>query len=351
MPTIILTGGGTAGHCTPHVALLPYLKNYFDKIYYIGSENGIEKEIISKENIPYFSVPCEKLRRDFSIKNLIMPFKVINGTFKAGKIIDKLKPNIIFSKGGYVAVPTVIAGSRRNIPIISHESDYTLGLANKITAKMCKEVLTSFPQTALTLQNGKHVGSPIRKVVFNKNESLSLKHFGFLGKKPILLVLGGSLGSLTINKSLRLALDSILQKFDVIHVCGKNNLDNTIKKNGYYQTEYMFDIEKAFSIASVCVARAGSNSVFELMALKIPTVLIPLPKGASRGDQIFNAEHFQKLGLAYVLPQSALTPESLNFAVNSAYANRFTLAQNFSNTPIKDASEKIVEIIVQNIRV
>ena len=167
MPTIILTGGGTAGHCTPHVALLPYLKNYFDKIYYIGSENGIEKEIISKENIPYFSVPCEKLRRDFSIKNLIMPFKVINGTFKAGKIIDKLKPNVIFSKGGYVAVPTVIAGSRRNIPVISHESDYTLGLANKITAKMCKEVLTSFPQTALTLQNGKHVGSPIRKVVFN----------------------------------------------------------------------------------------------------------------------------------------------------------------------------------------
>lgn len=349
MSTIILTGGGTAGHCTPHIALLPYLKERFDKIYYIGSKNGIEKDIITKENIPYFSVPCEKLRRDFSLRNFTMPIKVIQGTIKAGKILDKLKPDVIFSKGGYVAVPTVIAGSHRNIPIISHESDYTLGLANKITAKKCELVLTSFPQTALSIKNGKYVGSPIRKILFTKDKSQALKYFGFSGKKPVLLVLGGSLGSVAINNSLRLTLDTILQKFDVIHVCGKNNLLKNIKKDGYYQTEYIYDIEKAFSISSLCVARSGSNSVFELMALKIPTVFIPLPKGASRGDQIFNAEYFQKLGLAYVLPQSALTPESLLFAVNAVYANRFTFEKNFNNTPVEDASKKIVEIISQYI--
>ncbi len=341
MATIILTGGGTAGHVTPHLALLPYLKNDFDKIYYIGSENGIEHDIIKKANIPYFSVPCAKLNRSFNLNNLKIPFKLISGFIKAGQIIDDIKPDVIFSKGGYVAIPTVLAGRKRDIPIISHESDYTIGLANKITAKYCKKVLTSFPDTALRLKNGEYVGSAIRNALFNTSKEDAIKKFKFSGNKPILLITGGSQGASVINNVLRSALPDLLPKYDVIHICGKNNLSKELNMKGYLQIEYMDNIEDAFAVASVCISRAGSNTLFELLALKKPCVLIPLPKGISRGDQILNAEYFQKLGLVSVLPQQVLTPKSLTLAINSTYANRFNLARNFNYTPIKDASREI----------
>lgn len=345
MATIILTGGGTAGHCTPHLALLPYIKNDFDKIYYIGSIDGIERKIIEKEEIPYYSVPCAKFRRNFSMKNFKIPFTLISGVKRAGLILDKLKPDVIFSKGGYVAVPTVIAAKKRKIPVISHESDYTVGLANKLTAKYCKKVLTSFPETAKTLKNGMFVGSPLRKNIFNTSKQLALSQFGFSGNKPILLVTGGSQGAKIINQTIRLALKELLAKYDVIHICGKNNLLNEKTPKGYYQVEYMNDIEKAFSVASVCVSRAGSNTLFELMSLKIPCVLIPLPKGASRGDQVLNAEYFQKLGLVSVLPQNVLTPLSLTTAINATYSNRFNFNRNFESNPVVDASREISRII------
>lgn len=345
MATIILTGGGTAGHVTPHLAILPYLRKDFDKIYYIGSEHGIEKDIIKKEDIPYYSVPCAKFNRSLNFNNVTIPFKLISGYLKAGKLLDKIKPDVIFSKGGYVAIPTVLAGKKRNIPIISHESDYSLGLANRITAKYCKKILTSFKDTASTIKNGEYVGSPIRKALFSTNKENALKKFSFLGSKPILLVTGGSQGAQFINKILRDSLPNLLPKYDVIHICGKNNLIDELNQKGYYQVEYMNDIENAFAVASVCVSRAGSNTVFELLALKKPCILIPLPKGTSRGDQILNAEYFQKLGLVNVLPQQVLTPESLTLSINSTYANRFNIARNFAKNPINDASREISNII------
>ncbi len=349
MATIILTGGGTAGHVTPHLAILPYLKNNFDKIYYIGSENGIEKEIISKANIPYYSVPCAKFNRSFTLKNLKIPFKIISGYVKAGKIIDEINPDIIFSKGGYVAIPTVIAAKKRNIPIIAHESDFSLGLANKLTAKYCKKVLTSFPDTAKILKNGEYVGSPIRNILFNTSKKDAIKTFGFNGNKPILLVTGGSQGATTINNIVRQSLPDLLPKYDIIHICGKNNLSPEHNYKGYYQVEYMDNIENAFAVSSVCISRAGSNTLFELLSLKIPCILIPLPKGASRGDQILNAEYFQKLGLVNVLPQQVLTPKSLTLAINATYANRFNITRNFNVNPIKDASRQISLTIANSI--
>ncbi len=344
MATIVLTGGGSAGHCTPHLAVLPYIKNHFDKIYYIGSENGIEKEIIKNEKIPYYSIPCAKLKRKITVDNLFMPFKVIKGILEAGKILDKIKPDVIFSKGGYVSVPTVIAGKRRNIPIIAHESDYTVGLANKITSKYCKRVLTSFPDTAKTIKNGEYVGSPIRNSIYKVDKKKALGNFGFTGKKPILLVVGGSQGAKAINQALRQGLNDVLQKFDVIHICGKNNLiDNTQK--GYYQTEFMQKIELAYSVADVCVTRAGSNACFEILSLKIPCIFIPLPKGISRGDQVLNAKYFEKLGLATVLEQQSLTPQSLLAYVNASYENKKTLLTNFEKHPITDKSRQISRIL------
>lgn len=350
MATIILTGGGTAGHCTPHLAILPYIKNNFDKIYYIGSENGIEKEIIGKEEIPYYSVPCAKLNRRLTFKNLSIPFKLYSGIKRAGKILDELKPDVVFSKGGYVSVPTVIAAKKRNIPVIAHESDFSIGLANKITAKYCKKVLTSFPQAAKEVKNGEYVGAPIRNKITSKTKGFALPYFGFPGDKPILLVTGGSQGATYINKVLTDALPDLLPKYDVIHICGKNNLNNKISYKGYFQTEYMDNIEYAFSVAAVCVTRAGSNALFELLSMKIPCVLIPLPKGVSRGDQVLNAEYFQKMGLVNVLPQNVLTKESLIMAVNATYANRFNMARNFEKYPVTDKSRQISRILADYIK-
>lgn len=343
MSAIILTGGGTAGHCTPNLALIPYLKNDFDKIYYIGSENGIEKELVTREKIPYYSVPTAKLSRSFTLKNFAIPFTVSLGVRHAGKILDELKPDVVFSKGGYVAVPVVIAAAKRKIPVVSHESDYSMGLANKLTAKYCKKVLTAFPDTAKTIKNGEYVGAPLRQSLFNATASPSF--FGFNDDKPVLLATGGSLGAQAINSAVLSALDELLPRYNVIHVCGKGNLPDKKPQNGYYVTEFLPQIEKAFACASVCVTRAGANSLFEIMSLKIPCVLIPLPKGASRGDQILNAEYFQKYGLAYVLPQHALTADSLAFAVNSVYSNRFNFKRNFDKRPVVDAGRYVSRVI------
>lgn len=345
MATLLLTGGGTAGHCTPNLALLPYVKNDFDKIFYIGSEKGIERQIIEATDIPYFAVPCAKLSRSFTLKNFTIPFSVMSGIRQAGKILDEVKPDVIFSKGGYVAVPTVLAAKKRKIPVISHESDFTVGLANKITSSYCKKVLTSFPETAKTLKNGEYAGSPIRKELSSVSKAEALKIFGFSGNKPVLLITGGSQGAKAVNQAVRDALPDLTPRYDVIHICGKGNLWNKSGINGYYEIEFTNKIEHAFAAADLCVTRAGSNTLFEVLSLNLPCVLIPLPKGVSRGDQILNAQYFQKLGLVYVLMQEALTKDSLAFAVKSVYANRFNIARNFEKHPVKDASRQISRII------
>ncbi len=345
MATIILTGGGTAGHVTPHLALMPYLKKDFDKIYYFGSENGIEKTIITKTGVPYFSVPCAKLQRKFTLKNLAIPFKVFNGIRAAGKIIDKIKPDVVFSKGGFVAVPTVVAAKRRGVPVISHESDYTVGLANSVTAGLCKKVLTSFPETAEKLKNGEYVGAPLRDDLFKVTKEKALARFHISGEKPVLLVTGGSSGAQAINDVVRKSLGKLLPTFDVIHICGKGNLSKEDFGNGYRQIEYISDIKYAFRAADVCVSRAGSNTLFEILSLAIPCLLIPLPKGVSRGDQVLNAEYFEKRGLVSVLPQEKLDEKSFIRAVNGVYLKRDKLRKNLELHPVTNASPKIAEIL------
>ncbi len=347
MATIILTGGGTAGHCTPNLALIPYINKKFDKIYYIGSKNGIEREIVSKSGIPYFPINCAKLIRALTLKNFSMPITVLKGITEAGSILDEIKPDVIFSKGGYVALPTVIAAYKRKIPVIAHESDYSAGLANKISSRYCNKVLTTFPETVKEFKNAQFVGSPIRKELYTPKKKESIKSFGFSSDKPILLITGGSQGSKAINNAVYSALDDLLSKFNVIHICGKGNLYKDKTPSGYYQTEFLSDIERAFVACDICVSRAGSNTLFELLALKKPCLLIPLPKGNSRGDQVLNAEYFQRKGLVSVLPQSVLTDKSLINCVNSVYANRFNTKINFDKFDSFDATEKIAQILFE----
>ena len=344
MATIVLTGGGTAGHVTPHLALLPYLKKDFDKIYYIGSFNGMEKDIIAKTGVKYYSVPCAKLVRKFTFKNFAIPFTLIKGVREAGEILDDLKPDVIFSKGGYVSLPVVLAAKSKRIPVICHESDYSVGLANKISARYCKKVLTSFPSAAKSLKNGVCVGTPLKNSLFTANKAESLKTFGLTNKKPVILVTGGSLGAKAINDSLRGALDELLKKYQILHICGKGNLSG-IQKSGYREIEFTDKMENAFAVADICISRAGANTVFEMASLKKPMLLIPLPKGVSRGDQILNAEYFASKGLAKILPQENLSERTLILAIDGVYNDRAKFNENFKAHPVKNAAADIAAIL------
>lgn len=344
MATIVITGGGTAGHVTPHLALLPYIKKDFGNVFYIGSENGMEKNIVENVGVKYYAVPCAKLVRKFTLKNIKIPFTLIKGIKEAGKIIDDLKPNIIFSKGGYVALPVVLAAKKRKIPVIAHESDYSAGLANRISAKYCEKVLTSFPQTAKTVKNGEYTGSPLRPELFTATKTEGLSFFGLDSKKPVLLITGGSLGATAINNAVRNSLTRLLDKFDIIHVCGKGNLSKN-KRKGYVQVEFTDKMQFAFAAADLCVSRAGANTLFEISGLSLPALLIPLPKTVSRGDQILNAEYFKRLGTARVLYQENLTPETLVNEIFSLYAERKRIAENFKKHPINNAAPYIAKIL------
>ncbi|MBO4594588.1 MAG: UDP-N-acetylglucosamine--N-acetylmuramyl-(pentapeptide) pyrophosphoryl-undecaprenol N-acetylglucosamine transferase, partial [Clostridia bacterium] len=246
MSAIVLTGGGTAGHCAPNLALIPYLKNDFDKIFYIGSETGIERNLIESENLPYYPVSTVKFRRGFSLSNLKIPFILKKGIADAGKLLDKIKPDVVFSKGGYVALPVVFAARKRKIPVISHESDYSMGLANRLTARFSEVIITAFPETARKVKRGIYCGNPLRKSLFGADKISSLYFYGLSGEKPVLLVTGGSTGSKYLNNTLRSALPDLLSKFEVLHVCGKGNLDNKLKIKGYVQTEFT-EMEKAYA--------------------------------------------------------------------------------------------------------
>lgn len=348
MKKIIMTGGGTAGHVNPNLALMPKLKKLNYEIKYIGSNNGIEKEIIGKTGIPYFSISSGKLRRYFDLKNFSDPFKVGIGFFQALRILSREKPNIVFSKGGFVSVPVVAAASFLKIPVLAHESDITPGLANKIAGKFADKLLVTFPDTLKYVgEKGIFVGSPIREELFKGDALKAKKEAGFTLDKPVILVMGGSIGSVAINNSLRAILTTLLHDFNIIHLCGKNNLDLTLDSlPGYKQYEYVTkEMKDILNAADLIVSRAGSNSIFEFVALKKPNLLIPLPLASSRGDQILNAESFKGKGYSMVLNEEEVRDDSLLEAIKTLYQNREAYIEAMEKSNLGNASDKIVELI------
>ena len=344
MKTIVLTGGGTAGHCTPHFAILERLKKNFDEVYYIGSHNGIEKGLVEEKNIPYFSITTTKLKRKLTLSNLKIPFEFAKSVNEAKRILEKLKPSVIFSKGGFVGLPVAVAGNKLGIPVIIHESDKTLGLAHKIASRFAKRTLTTFIETSKTVKNGVFVGAIIREELKNGDRTSALKEYGFKGEKPILLVTGGSSGAKKINEAVIKNLDGLLSRFDVLHLVGKNNL-SFIKKEGYKEVEFT-DMKKAYAVCSLCVSRAGSNTVFELLSLNIPTLLIPLPKAESRGDQLQNAEYFYNKGLVLRLFQEDIESDFMPSVLN-LYNSRQNLKNAILKEKIPVANEKITQMLTR----
>lgn len=352
MKTIVLTGGGTAGHVTPLIAMLPQLHKENYTIHYIGSINGIEKQLINEYNIEYHPISSGKLRRYFDIKNFTDPFRIIKGYFEAKKILKTLRPNIVFSKGGFVTVPVVLAAKSQKIPVIIHESDISPGLANKLAIPFAKVICANFPETLNYLPKDKaHLtGTPIRGEIFNgdKNKGLSLAILN--NSKPVLLVIGGSTGSQYINDVIRKSLDSLLKKYQIIHICGKGNvLPSLDHLEDYIQFEYVqYELSHIYAASDLVISRAGANVICELLALRKPNILIPLPQNASRGDQILNAKSFEKLGYSYLLLQEDLTPVSLEKAINSVYSNRNHYISTMNSSKSNDSINNIISLIKEN---
>ena len=351
---IIMTGGGTAGHVTPNLALIPKLKENGFEIKYIGSIDGIEKEIITQNNIPFFGISCGKLRRYFDAKNFTDPFKIIKGIAQSIKILSKEKPDIIFSKGGFVAVPVVIAASIRKIPVVAHESDMTPGLANKLSEPFCNKLCVTFRESLSFIKGNKGVltGSPIREEMLHGDKINGKKMCGFTDNKEILFIMGGSLGSRLINEEVRKNINKLLREFNIIHICGNGNIDkNLINKNGYKQFEYVNEeLPDFMGTADYIISRAGANSIFEFLALRKPTLLIPLSKKSSRGDQILNSKSFEKEGYALMLEEEDIKGDILNKKLLELKVRKTEFINNMERSQSKNGVEAIINVLLDNIK-
>ena len=349
MKKIILTGGGTAGHVTPNLALLPSLKEAGFEVSYMGSYDGIEKKLIEDFQLPYVGIATGKFRRYLDVKNLTDPFRVIKGYGEARKFLKEYRPDVVFSKGGFVSVPVVRAAASLKIPCIIHESDMTPGLANKLCFPVAKKICCNFPETLKMLPAEKAVltGTPIRKELTQGSKLAGLEMCGFTANKPVIMVIGGSLGAMNINKAVRDALPTLLEKYQVVHICGKDKLDNLLLTTpGYKQFEYLKgELKNIFAMADIVISRAGANAICELLALRKPNILIPLPASSSRGDQLLNAESFEKQGFSIVLHEDDMTTALLVEKVNYLFENRQNFFEAMDKSGQMDSIPTIMDLI------
>lgn len=349
MRRIVLTGGGTMGHVTPHLAIIPKLLEAGYDIHYVGTANGMEApKMQSVEGVTYHAVKSGKLRRYFSWQNFTDVFRVIAGAFQSAHLMGKLKPDVVFSKGGFVAVPVVVGAWFHRIPVLCHESDLTPGLANKLCKPFAKRFATTFPECAKALgPKAEMTGTPLRPELFTGSREKGLSFLGFDGKKPVLLMMGGSSGAQAVNAALRGALSTLTETFDIAHICGKGNLDTTLEGTpGYTQVEFLdADLPDVLACTDMVLSRAGANALCEFQALCRPMLLVPYPKGASRGDQILNAQSLEKRGLCHILYQENMTPETLIQAIAGTWEDRDALTENLRNAPPADGSARVLELI------
>ena len=352
MKKIILTGGGTAGHCLPNLALVPYLEKMNFNISYIGSYDGIERRLVEKTGMKYFGISSGKLRRYFDLKNFSDPLRVIKGFSEALKILKTEHPDIVFSKGGYVTVPVVTAAKMLGIPVVIHESDMTPGLANRLSFSSASKICCSFEKTMEYLPAGKSVftGAPIRQGLLNGDRERAREFVHMReGDYPFIMVIGGSLGAQHVNEAVRVCLPQLLEKYNVIHLCGKGKVDPTLNRTpGYMQYDYVDEeLADLYALSDIVISRAGASAIFELLALKKPNILIPLPGSSSRGDQLLNATAFSKSGYSVLLTEDRMTKEILPRTVDELFDNREKYIQKMSAAPELSAAQTICDIIVK----
>lgn len=344
---IVFTGGGSAGHVTPNIAIISELENW--DIHYIGSRKGIEKELIEKMNIPYYGISSGKLRRYIDFENIVDVFRVMKGFAEARRLLKKLKPTLVFSKGGFVSVPVVIAAKSLGIPIYIHESDMTPGLANKISTRFATKIFTSFDETKAYFPAEKTtvIGSPIRKELLTGSSERGRKLLGFDRKRPILTIMGGSLGAKKINEVVRGSLNQLTESFQIVHLCGRNNTEDQFASvPGYLQFEYVHEeLSDILAATDIVLSRGGSNAIFEFLALNIPMLIVPLGLNQSRGDQILNAQAFQEKGYSLTLDEENLNEKSLIESLENLYKNKETFQRNMTDSQKGKALQTLVNEI------
>lgn len=348
--TVVLTGGGTAGHVMPNLAIIPKLKSMGFSVEYIGTADGMEKEIIGGTGLPYHVISAGKLRRYLSLKNLTDIGRVLKGCSQAKGLLKDINPVAVFSKGGFVSVPVVYAASKLGIPVVLHESDMTPGLANRLCIPRADKVCVSFEPTLKHLPKGKGVytGLPIRTTLLHGDREKGLKLCGFSGKKPVLLIMGGSMGAKAVNETLDAAMPDITDRFDVAHIRGKSNMLDCCEGKGYAQFGFVdAELPDLYAAADVMISRAGATAVFEILSLAMPALLVPLTKASSRGDQILNAEYFEKKGFSHVIAQEDFAPDAILPALEKLYAARTALRDTMKREGVDNAAERVAEIIAE----
>ena len=350
MKKIVLTGGGTAGHVTPNIALIPLLRAQGFEIHYIGTSKGLERDLISRENIPYHAIAAGKLRRYVDFRNLTDIFRILIGSIQAFFILLKVGPDVVFSKGGFVSCPVVWASWLLRIPSVIHESDMTPGLANRLSIPFTVKVCYSFPETGGHIKVGKGVytGLPVRQSLLSGDPARGRCLCKFkIDSKPVIMVIGGSQGAQAINKVVRESLDRLLVDFNVCHICGKGGTDKN-GRDGYAQFEYVNqELPDLFAAADCVISRAGATTIFEILALRKPSILIPLPLSASRGDQILNARSFERNEWCAVLPQEELTAETLADKVRTTMKERERMIGAMTRSGIQNGADKVLQVILE----
>lgn len=343
MKKILLTGGGTAGHITPNIALLPYLRNF--DIHYAGAPDSMEKQLISGYPfVTFHEISCVKLVRGFSPKNVAIPFKLLKGINQSKKLLKELEPTVIFSKGGFASLPVMLAAGKK-FPLILHESDFSMGLANKMGSKNCKYICTSFLSLSEQFDNGIYTGTPLRQEIYYGNKSIALLQSGLCENgKPNLLIMGGSQGAEAINQAIFSAVNELTAYFNVVHIVGKKN-EHKLSHSSYCQIAYCTNISDYFKWADFAVSRGGANAIAELVALKKPSLIIPLPKGNSRGDQEDNAKYYKDLGCINVLAQEKLTGGTLMSELLQLKKDAEKLVKAIYAAPSSDGTRKIATLL------
>ncbi|MDR2592221.1 MAG: undecaprenyldiphospho-muramoylpentapeptide beta-N-acetylglucosaminyltransferase [Chitinispirillales bacterium] len=349
MKKILLTGGGTAGHVTPNLALIPGLKSAGFDIHYVGTSAGMERGLVEKAGLTYHCISAGKLRRYFDFKNFTDAFRIAVGFFQSIFLLIKLRPAVLFSKGGFVSCPVVWAAWLCRVPVIIHESDMTPGLANRLSMPFVKKICFSFPETEARLPARKRIltGLPVRSELFDGDAAMGRELCGFKDSKPAIVVIGGSLGASAVNDIVRGGLNKLLADFNVCHICGKGHKAPGALP-GYCQFEYVgTELPDLFAMADIVISRAGATTLFELLALCKPALLIPLGTAASRGDQILNAESFEKLGYCKVLPQDGLTGAILAEHVKRFFDEKDKYIEAMKREESVKAVDKVLDVIRQ----
>lgn len=338
--TICFTGGGTLGHVMPNLYLAEELGEH--RLMYIGA-GGIEKDRVKKAGIEYFEIRATKLRRGKIFVNLRVPFELVRAIKQAKKILKQQKPDLVVSKGGFVALPVCIAARKLRIPIISHESDYSFGLANKIILHFSNIMCVNYEHLANEKKHIVYTGPVISTAFKYSNIKANIK-LDVDFNKPTILIIGGSSGSKAINQAVWGELNKLVARYNVIHLTGKGNLSKH-KAPNYNQIEMTDNVPYLMSISDLVVGRAGAGVVFECAYMHKPMLLIPLQNGQSRGDQVQNSEYFYKLGCARILEEFKLSPSSLIKSIELALPNVKEMTSNLKKLDLSSGKEKMLKLI------